>query len=43
MLVGVLLAIVKIAIIIAFVGLFVMIVLAILRDRARRKREADEI
>lgn len=43
LLVGVLLAIVKFAIIVAFVALMVMIVLAIFRDRARRKREATEI
>ena len=43
LLVGVLLALVKIAIIVAFVALLVMIALAILRDRSRRKREANDI
>jgi len=43
LLVGILLAIVKFAIIVAFVALMVMIVLAIFRDRARRKREVTEI
>lgn len=39
-LVGFLLALVKLAIIIAFVAILVMIGLAIFRDRSRRKREA---
>ena len=41
-LVGFLLALIKFAIIVAFVGMMVMIVLAIWRDRCRRKRESDE-
>ena len=40
--VGFLLALVKFAIVVAFVGLMVMIVLAILRSRAREKRENNE-
>ena len=40
LLVGFLLALVKLAIIIAFVAILVMIGLAIFRDRSRRKREA---
>jgi len=43
LLVGVLLAVVKIAIIVAFAAVLIMIILAIFRDRARRKREADDI
>lgn len=39
--VGILLALVKFAIIIAFVAVLVMIGLAIFRDRSRRKREAE--
>jgi predicted membrane protein len=39
--VGFLLALVKFAIIIAFVAVLVMIGLAIFRDRSRRKREAE--
>jgi hypothetical protein len=41
--VGFLLALVKFAIVIAFVGVLVMIVLAIFRDRSRRKHEAEDI
>ena len=40
-LVGFLLALVKFAIVVAFIGMLVMIVLAIWRDRSRRKREAE--
>ena len=40
---GFLLALVKFAIIMAFGLLIVMIVLAILRDRSRRRREENEI
>jgi len=43
LLVGFLLALVKLLIIVAFVALLVMIVLAIFRDRSRRKREAEDI
>ncbi len=43
LLVGFLLALVKLAIIILFVGLLVMIVLAIYRDRCRRKREVEDL
>ena len=39
-LVGFLLALVKLAIILAFVAILVMIGLAMFRDRSRRKREA---
>jgi amino acid transporter len=39
--VGILLALVKFAIIIAFVAVLVMIGLAIFRDRSKRKREAE--
>jgi hypothetical protein len=38
--VGFLLALIKFAIVIAFVAMMVMIVLAIVRDRSRRKHEA---
>ena len=41
-LVGFLLFAIKIAIVIAFVGLFLLIVLAMLRGRGRRRREAGE-
>ena len=40
---GFLLALVKFAIIIAFVAVLVMIALAIFRDRSRRRREAKDI
>ena len=43
LLVGFLLAVVKIAIILAFAAILIMIVLAIFRDRSRRKREANDI
>ena len=39
LLVGFVLAAIKIAIIVVFVALLVMIVLAILRDRSRKRRE----
>jgi predicted membrane protein len=39
--VGFLLAIIKFAIVVAFIGMLVMIVLAIMRDRSRRKNEAS--
>jgi hypothetical protein len=42
-LVGFLLVLVKFAIVIAFFAIMVMIVLAIFRDRSRRKREAEDI
>ncbi len=41
--VGFLLALIKFAIVIAFVVMIVMIGLAIFRDRSRRKHEAEEI
>ena len=41
--VGFLLALIKFAIVIAFVVVIVMIALAIFRDRARRKHEAEDI
>jgi hypothetical protein len=41
-LVGFLLALIKFAIVLAFVGMMVMIVLAIVRERSRLKREAAE-
>ena len=40
--VGFLLALIKLAIVIAFVVLIVMIALAIFRDRSRRKHEAED-
>jgi Flp pilus assembly protein TadB len=40
-LVGFLLALIKFAIVVAFIGMLVMIVLVIWRDRSRRKREAE--
>ena len=40
--VGFLLALVKFAIVVVFVVMMAMIVLAIVRDRSRRKREAEE-
>ena len=40
--VGFLLALIKFAIVVAFVGMLVMIVLAIWRERCRHKREAEE-
>ena len=43
MLFGFLLALVKFAILMAFVVLIAMIVLAILRDRSRRRKEAEDI
>ena len=42
-LVGFLLAVIKFAIIVAFIAMIVMIALAIFRDRSRRKREAEEV
>ncbi|HSE30805.1 MAG TPA: hypothetical protein VLA93_04425 [Pyrinomonadaceae bacterium] len=42
-LLGFLLAAIKIGIIVVFVAVLVMIVLAICRDRARKRREASEI
>jgi L-asparagine transporter-like permease len=42
-LVGFLLAAVKIAIIVIFIALLVMIVLAIFRDRARKRRGIEEV
>ncbi|MEJ7618728.1 MAG: hypothetical protein WKF30_17555 [Pyrinomonadaceae bacterium] len=42
-LVGFLLAAIKIGIVIFFVGIFLMIALSIFRDRARKRREAEEI
>ncbi len=42
-LVGFLLAVIKIAIIVIFVGLMGMILLAIFRERSRRRREADDL
>jgi len=41
--VGVLLTLIKFAIVMAFVMLIVLIAFAILRDRSRRRREAEEI
>lgn len=41
--VGFLLALIKFAIVIVFVGLIVMIALAIIRDRSKRKHEAEEM
>ena len=41
LLVGFLLTAVKVAIIVIFVALLVMIVLAILRDRSRKRRETE--
>jgi hypothetical protein len=41
--VGFLLALIKFAIVIAFVLMIVMIALAIFRDRARRRHDAEEI
>jgi hypothetical protein len=41
--VGFLLALIKFAIVIAFVLMMVLIVWAILRDRSRRKREAEDV
>jgi hypothetical protein len=41
LLVGFLLTAIKIAIIVVFVALLVMIVLAILRDRSRKRRETQ--
>lgn len=40
--VGFLLALIKFAIVIAFVAVIVMIALAIFRDRSRRKHEAED-
>lgn len=42
-LVGFLLAAIKIGIVVFFVGIFLMIALSIFRDRARRRREAEEV
>jgi len=41
LLVGFLLTAIKVAIIVVFVALLVMIVLAILRDRSRKRREVE--
>lgn len=41
-LVGFLLAAIKIGIVVFFVGIFLMIALSIFRDRARKRREAEE-
>jgi predicted membrane protein len=41
--VGFLLALIKFAILIVFVVLIVMIALAIIRDRSKRKHEAEEL
>lgn len=41
-LVGFLLVVVKIAIVVIFVGILVLIVLAIFRDRSRKRRDIDE-
>ncbi len=43
MIVGFLLALVKFAIVIAFIAVLVMIGLAIFRDRSRRQREAKDV
>jgi hypothetical protein len=40
---GLLLALIKFAIVIVFVAVIVMIVLAIFRDRSRRRHEAEEL
>ena len=40
---GFLLALIKFAIVMAFLVLIVMIVLAILRDRSRRRKEAEDL
>jgi L-asparagine transporter-like permease len=40
---GFLLAVVKIAIIVIFVALVIMILLAIWRDRCRRRREVEDL
>jgi hypothetical protein len=42
-LVGFLLALVKIAIVVVFVALLIMILLAIFRDRARKRRDVNDI
>jgi hypothetical protein len=42
-LVGFIVALLKIGIVLVFVAIVVMIGLAILRDRSRRKREVEEI
>lgn len=42
-LVGFLLAAIKIGIVVFFVGIFLMIALSIFRDRARKRREAEEV
>lgn len=42
-LVGFLLALIKFAVVVAFIAMIVMIALAIYRDRSRRKREAAEV
>jgi hypothetical protein len=38
-----LMLIIKLGIVIAFVGLFLLIIIAMLRGRAQRRREAEEI
>lgn len=40
---GVLLAAIKVLIILIFIGLLVMILLSIMRDRTRRRHEAQDI
>jgi len=42
-LVGFLLAVIKIAIVVIFVGLMGMILLAMFRERSRRRREAEDL
>jgi hypothetical protein len=42
-LVGFLLAVVKFAIVVIFIALLVLIALAILRDRSRRRRDAEDL
>jgi O-antigen ligase len=42
-LVGFLLAVIKIAIVVIFVGLLCMVLLAMFRERSRRRREAEDL
>jgi L-asparagine transporter-like permease len=42
-LVGFLLAAVKVAVVLMFIGIVVLILLAIFRDRAQRRRESQEL
>ena len=42
-LVSFLLVAIKVAVIVVFVGLFLLIAVSILRDRGRRRREAEEL